>query len=93
MPNFLSMSSSIETDLLLVEFTFKWRKNKSLGCFILILLVDVKAFPLAPMLSESENDLEEDFSFTLCGHATLFNAERIVLVQKVAPLLFKCKPS
>ena len=76
-----------------MEFTCKWPKNKFLGCFALILLVDVKAFPLARILLLSENDLEEEFTFTLCGHATLFNAERIFSVNKVAPLSFKCKPS
>ena len=72
MSNVLLMSSWILTNLLRMEFTFKWPKNKFLGCFALILLVDVKAFPLARILSESENDLEEEFTFTLCGHATLF---------------------
>ena len=56
-------------------------------------LVDVKRFPLACISSELENDLEEEFSFMLCGHATLFNVERIFSVNKVAPLSFKCKPS
>ena len=55
--------------------------------------VDVKAFPLARTSSESENDLEEEFLFTICGHATLFNAERIFLANKVASLSIKCKPS
>ena len=54
---------------------------------------DVKAFLLAHLSSESENDSEEEFSFTLCGQATLFNAERIFLVNKAAPLSFKCKSS
>ena len=53
----------------------------------------MKAFPLTRILSKSENDLEKELSFTLCGHATLFNAERIFSVNKVAPLSFKCKPS
>ena len=52
----------------------------------------MKVFPLARILPESENDLEE-FSFVLCSHATLFNAERIFSVNKIAPLSFKCKPS
>ena len=68
-------------------------KKKNLGCFVLILLVDVKAFPLASISLESENDLEKEFSFTVCGHATLFSAERIFPVNKVAPLSFKCKSS
>ena len=68
-------------------------KKKILWCFALILLVDVKAFPIALISSESKNDLEEKFTFTLCGHATLFNAEIIFSVNKVAPLSFKCKPS
>ena len=55
-----------------------------LGYFALILLVDVKAFPLARISSESENDLEEELSFMLCCHGSLFNAERIFLVNKVA---------
>ena len=58
-----------------------------------MLLVDVKTFFSARMLSESENDLEEEFTFTLCAHATLFNADRIFSVNKVAPLSFKCKLS
>ena len=78
------MSSWLLTNLLKIEFTFKWPKNKFLGCFNIILLVNVKAFPLAGIWSESENDLEE-FSFTLCGHATLLNAERIFSMNKVAP--------
>ena len=67
--------------------------TKFLGCFALILLVDGKAFPLVRILSESENDLEKEYSFTLCGHATLFNAEIIFSVNKVTPLSSKCKPS
>ena len=51
----------------------------------------MKAFPLACISSGSENDLEGQFSFTRCGHATLFNAERIFSANKVAPLPFKCK--
>ena len=47
----------------------------------------MKVYPL------SENDLEEEFTFVLCSHATLFNAERIFSVNKIAPLSFKCKPS
>ena len=47
----------------------------------------MKVFPL------SENDLEEEFTFVLCSHATLFNAERIFSVNKIATLSFKCKPS
>ena len=69
------------------------QKKRFLGCFALILLVDVKIFPLARILLESENDLEEEYTFMFCGHATLFNAERIFSVNKVAPLSFKCKPS
>ena len=57
-------------------------KNKFLGCSTLILLVDVKAFPLVGVSSESQNDLEEVFSFMLCGHATLFSAEIIFSVYK-----------
>ena len=53
----------------------------------------MKVFPLARILSESENDLEEEFSFVLCSHATLFNAERIFSVNRITPLSFKCKPS
>ena len=89
MLNVLLMSSWILTYLLLLqmEFTFKWLKNKFLGCFTLILSVDVKAFLLAHLSSESENDLEEEFSSTLCGQATLFNAERIFLVNKAAPFV------
>ena len=68
-----------------MEFTLKWPKNKFLGC------VGVKAFPLACISSGSENDLEGQFSFTRCGHATLFKAERIFSANKVAPLPFKCK--
>ena len=82
------------------QVCFEWnlhsndkKKKKFLGCFALILLVDVKAFPLARILLESENDLEEEFTFMLCGHATLIHAERIFSVNKVAPLSFKCKPS
>ena len=67
-------------------------KNKFLGCFALLFLVDVKAFTLARIPSESDNDVEEEFSFTLCGHATLFNVERIFSVNKIATLSFKCKP-
>ena len=55
-------------------------------------MVDVKAFPLARISSESKNDLEEEFLFTICGHATLFNAKRIFSVNKVAPLSFQYKP-
>ena len=66
-------------------------KNTFLGCLTLIFLVDEKAFPLALLSLESENNLEEEFSFTFCGHATLFNGESEV--NKVAPLSFKCKPS
>ena len=59
-----------------MEFRFERPKNEFRACFALILLVDVKAFPLlARISSESENDLVEEFSLTLCGHATLFNAE------------------
>ena len=76
-----------------MEFTFKWPKNKFLGCFFLILLADMKAFPLVLISSASENDLGEELSFTLCCHATLFNAQKIFSVNKVAPLPFKCKPS
>ena len=53
----------------------------------------MKAFPLACIPSESEDDLEEEFSFTFCGHVTLLNAERIFSVNNVAPLSFKCKLS
>ena len=53
----------------------------------------MKAFPSARILSESENDLEEEFTFTIWGHATLVNAKRIFSVNEVAPLSFKCKPS
>ena len=87
------LSSWILTNLLQMEFTFKWSKPKFLGCFTLILLVDVKAFPSARILSEPENDLEEEFTFTIWGHATLVNAKRIFSVNEVAPLSFKCKPS
>ena len=59
----------------------------------LILLVDVKAFSLALISSVSEKDLQKEFSFTLCGQATLFNVQRRFSVNKVAPLSFKCKPS
>ena len=55
-------------------------------------MVDVKAFPLARISSESKNDLEEEILFTTCGHATLFNAKRIFSVNKVAPLSFPYKP-
>ena len=55
-------------------------------------MVDVKAFPLVLILSESENDLEEEFLFTICGHVTLFNAKIIFSVNNVAPLSFKYKP-
>ena len=67
-----------------MEFTFKWPKNKFLGCFALILLFGVKGLHSVRIPSESENDLEEEFSFTLCGHATLFNAEKIFSVNKVS---------
>ena len=50
-----------------------------------MLLVDAKALSLTRISSEPENDLEEEFLFTLCGHVTLFNVERIFLVNKVAP--------
>ena len=43
--------------------------------------------------SESVNNLVEELSFTLCGHVTLFNVERIFSVNKVAPLSFKYKMS
>ena len=93
MSNVSLISSWVETNLLRMAFVFKWLKNKFLGCFPLILLVDVKAFPLACIWSQSENDLEEEFTYTHCGHATLFNPEKIFLVNKVAPLSFKWKPS
>ena len=35
--------------------------------------------------------MEEEFTFTLCDHATLFNTERMFSVNKVAPLSFKFK--
>ena len=60
-------------------------KNIFWGCSTLIILVEVKAFSLARISSESENDLEEKISFTLCGHATLFNAERTFSLNKVVP--------
>ena len=93
MSNILLISSWILTNLLWMEFTFTWLKNKILGWFALINLVDVKAFPLERISLEWENDLEEEFSFRLCGHVTLFNAERIFSMNKVAPLSFKCKSS
>ena len=46
------------------------------------ILVDLKKFPLARISSESENELEEKFSFTLCGHAASFNVERMLLVNE-----------
>ena len=46
-------------------------------------LFNVKVFPIERITSESENDLVEKFFFTLCGHATLFNAERIFSVNKI----------
>ena len=42
MSNVLLMSSWIKINLLRIEFRFKWPKNKCLGCFPLILLVDLK---------------------------------------------------
>ena len=56
---------------------FKSPNNKFLVFFALTLLVDVKSIPLAGISTDSESDLEEEFSFTLYGHATLLNAERI----------------
>ena len=56
---------------------FKNPNNKFLVCFALIILVDVKSIPLAGISTDSESDLEKEFSFTLYGHATLLNAERI----------------
>ena len=93
MSKVLLIGSWILTDLLRIEFIFKWPKYKLLRCFALILLFDV--FPLVRIPSESENDLEE---LSFCGHAERifnaeFNAERIFSVNKVAPLSFKCKPS
>ena len=67
-------------------------KKYFLGFSALKLLVDVKAFPLARISLESENDFVEDISFTLCDYATLFNDERMFSVNKVAHLSFKCKP-
>ena len=65
------------------------QKNNFLGCLGLILLAHVNIFTLASISSESENDLEEDLSFTFCGHATIFNAKRKFPVNKVALLSFK----
>ena len=53
----LLMSSWILASLLQMEFRFTWPKNTFLGCLSLILLVDMKAFNLARISSESENDL------------------------------------
>ena len=93
MSNVVLMSLGILKNLLQMEFTFKWPKNKFLQCFALIILVDLKAYPLAHISMESDNDLEEELFFTLCVHPTLFNTERMLSVNKVAPLSFKCKPS
>ena len=57
------MSSSIVTNLVRMEFTFKSPKNKFLGCFALILLVDVKVFHLALISSESENEFGKRIQF------------------------------
>ena len=74
-----------------MEFTFTWPKNKILECFALIILVDAKAFSLARISLESENNfIEEELFFKLCVHATLFNSERMFSVNKVASLSFKC---
>ena len=69
------------TNPLRMEFTLEWPKK----CFSMLrfnILVDMKKFPLARISSESENKLEEEFSFTLCGHAALFNVERMLSVNE-----------
>ena len=53
----LLMSSWILASLLQMEFRFKWPKNTFFGYLSLILLVDMKAFNLARISSELENDL------------------------------------
>ena len=50
-----------------------------------MLLVDVKAL----YYRDQKMIWKKNSLFTLCGHAILFNAERIFLVNRVAPLSFK----
>ena len=75
------MSSRILTNPFRMEFTLEWPKK----CFSMLrfnILVDLKKFHWARISSESENELEEKFSFTLCGHAASFNVERMLLVNE-----------